>query len=442
MATPPMNYVCRICDIPGHWIQQCPNKWKKSQSQHVQQPSKPPTYYICHKCHQRGHWIKDCPNKFNRYKHTLNTNNNQNNYNKISLPPSNYICNKCHKPGHWIQQCPNIIKSTPPTNYVCYRCCQPGHWIQYCPKNDFNSSGQYHQIYPVRNILKLVQLNDDEIMQIATDYNMTEEDITKWVNICKTQQWNRFKKIDNALDKYYKSFKVYDYKNENGIGKFLQFCELNNFKPHELGAKLIGPSITYKNCIYVGWDNNFPFDPTVNINADDRKHVMHEVIKFCHIKGYSPTEVSNKTNMNKIRKIVGLAKHKTYHILSDEYCVDDDGNDLDCKYCGNSNLYHIYLVTGYIGDFVPNCIVALIVSYFESLSSRLNDIRNRNNYLLNYWRNWTASMVIYKDGRVYLSSRKTMIFEPNQFCPEKKFSQINQDEMERLQYLLVQHTGC
>jgi hypothetical protein len=45
------GYVCRICHIPGHFIQHCPSK------------NNPPTPgYICYKCGIPGHFIQCCPN--------------------------------------------------------------------------------------------------------------------------------------------------------------------------------------------------------------------------------------------------------------------------------------------------------------------------------------------------------------------------------------------
>lgn len=45
--SPPENYLCRICNIPGHYVKQCPNK----------------KVYICKICNESGHHIRDCPKK-------------------------------------------------------------------------------------------------------------------------------------------------------------------------------------------------------------------------------------------------------------------------------------------------------------------------------------------------------------------------------------------
>ena len=72
MSTPPGGYVCRICNIPGHWTQQCPLKYDPV-------ISKVPSNYICNKCGIPGHWIQNCPN-----------NNHQTNINIQMYPRYNY----------------------------------------------------------------------------------------------------------------------------------------------------------------------------------------------------------------------------------------------------------------------------------------------------------------------------------------------------------------
>ncbi|MBW0467395.1 hypothetical protein O181_007110 [Austropuccinia psidii MF-1] len=52
-AQPPSNYLCKICQNSGHWIQDCPEKVNK-------QP-KPQDGYICRICNTPGHLIRFCP---------------------------------------------------------------------------------------------------------------------------------------------------------------------------------------------------------------------------------------------------------------------------------------------------------------------------------------------------------------------------------------------
>lgn len=50
-SIPPDGYICRKCNCPGHWIQQCP---------YQQKTSVPPGSYICRICNTPGHWIYLC----------------------------------------------------------------------------------------------------------------------------------------------------------------------------------------------------------------------------------------------------------------------------------------------------------------------------------------------------------------------------------------------
>jgi len=87
--------------------------------------STPPSNYVCHKCNIPGHYVQDCPN--------------------VSRgPPQNYLCRKCNISGHWIQECPlgnqqDYSKPSPP-GYCCHRCGVPGHWIKHCPTNSLEKS--------------------------------------------------------------------------------------------------------------------------------------------------------------------------------------------------------------------------------------------------------------------------------------------------------------
>lgn len=65
---PPGNYICRLCGVPGHWIEQC-TKFQPKNGFPLSGPS--------------GRMTES----------------------RLGVPPSNYVCNLCHQPGHWIQQC-------------------------------------------------------------------------------------------------------------------------------------------------------------------------------------------------------------------------------------------------------------------------------------------------------------------------------------------------
>ena len=56
---PPDGYVCRKCNKPGHWIQECPLPTTHDYSQ------PPPASYVCRRCGVGGHWIQQCPTNGN-----------------------------------------------------------------------------------------------------------------------------------------------------------------------------------------------------------------------------------------------------------------------------------------------------------------------------------------------------------------------------------------
>ena len=120
---PPPHYVCNICHLPNHWIQDCPNKPPPSADSDV-----PPASYVCKKCHQPGHYVRLCPLVLEEEAAR-----------EAGRPPPSYICNKCHQPGHFIRSCPLIADEMkarhdgpPPGDYRC-RKCGGLHWITACP---------------------------------------------------------------------------------------------------------------------------------------------------------------------------------------------------------------------------------------------------------------------------------------------------------------------
>ena len=251
-------------------------------------------------------------------------------------------------------------------------------------------------------------------------------------------------KIDNALNEYYKSFQINDYKNENGIGNTILNQPILDYINLDQNC-----GIFPEDCIYLEWDDNFPFShPAIDITKSIRKRIMYQVIKHCHLKGYAPTEFPE--DMLKIKRFFGLDQHIGYHINSPQYCSRPEKYGVDCKYCRDPGVYHKCLVTRYIRDFarsifVPECIVELIALFFDINSKRLPDIKNRNNYLLSYWRKHipfrryisdkkfgAIYMNIYQDGKVYFSDS----LKSYEFCPERKVQKLNLEQIESLIYLI------
>jgi hypothetical protein len=107
---PPRDYICKLCNVPGHWLKDC----------HLYEPRNGMNGVI--RCHSRTPSISGM---------------------RSQNPPGNYICRLCGVAGHWIEACSKfqpktgkaegLFKGTvPPRNYVCNLCQQPGHWIQQC----------------------------------------------------------------------------------------------------------------------------------------------------------------------------------------------------------------------------------------------------------------------------------------------------------------------
>ncbi len=133
---PPRDYVCKLCNFSGHWIKDCRlyqprttsslksfgsnSAFSSSSSSSLPRISLPPSNYICRLCNISGHWIDQC-SKFQPKTNSADLVNIDKlppgmgptpNYRPpvyLSKPvPTNYLCNLCNRPGHWIQQCPQF----------------------------------------------------------------------------------------------------------------------------------------------------------------------------------------------------------------------------------------------------------------------------------------------------------------------------------------------
>lgn len=84
---PPGNYVCRLCNVAGHWIDQCSKFQPKNESSSNGGGNSNAAPILP---------VMLGPGPTPNYRPPA----------YLSKPvPSNYICNLCNRPGHWIQQC-------------------------------------------------------------------------------------------------------------------------------------------------------------------------------------------------------------------------------------------------------------------------------------------------------------------------------------------------
>ncbi|KAF9902557.1 hypothetical protein BX616_001902 [Lobosporangium transversale] len=90
---PPAGYVCRRCNIPGHFIKDCTVERQPTNDQ-SRDSTRMPEGYVCKKCNEPGHYLKDCP----RIKEETSSG--------VRSVPDGYVCKICQKPGHFIRDCP------------------------------------------------------------------------------------------------------------------------------------------------------------------------------------------------------------------------------------------------------------------------------------------------------------------------------------------------
>ena len=94
-----------------------------------------------------------------------------------------------------------------------------------------------------------------------------------------------FQKIDKALNLYYRALGHYDYYNDDGVGKFIEFCEENGLEAEEIEQELDAPDT----CMYVEFDDDFPFvDKEKNLDEEKKNRAIFDVLKSCYQTGLPP----------------------------------------------------------------------------------------------------------------------------------------------------------
>ena len=186
------------------------------------------------------------------------------------------------------------------------------------------SAEQYEETFldhGIKEMNDINNMNQKQLMEIAKEADMSTDDTEKWLKACKEHQWTRFERIDNALAEYYKSMQRTDYNN-----KFLKYCKMNDFNPHEIDMEILGQTVSWDNCIYLGWEkdpNEFPFYKKLPVQ--DMKKKMYEMIKYCHKMGMAPSG----SDLIRMQWIIGskvkiVQNNETYvgvirNIFYDEY---------------------------------------------------------------------------------------------------------------------------
>ena len=110
---PPIGYVCKICNVPGHFIQHCSqasanigngNSSSNGSGSGMRSRGEIPTGYVCKLCNIPGHLIQDCSQA------SANIIKHKNQWASGGEIPTGYICKLCNVPGHFIQDC-SLAKS-------------------------------------------------------------------------------------------------------------------------------------------------------------------------------------------------------------------------------------------------------------------------------------------------------------------------------------------
>eukprot|EP01084_Bolivina_argentea_P199751 341733_1 len=96
-----------------------------------------------------------------------------------------------------------------------------------------------------------------------------------------------FQQIDTALGLYYQGLCEYDYFDNNGIGKFLNYCQEQGFEYDDIGDELADGN--EENCGYLEFDTDFPFTaPNLNKNATEQRLEKFRVLQHCYKIGQPP----------------------------------------------------------------------------------------------------------------------------------------------------------
>lgn len=89
-----------------------------------------------------------------------------------------------------------------------------------------------------------------------------------------------FEKIDKALGGYYKSFGKNNYSNEDGIGKFLEFCEVNDFQEEDIDEEL-GHDAAAEDCLYLeSVMDSFPFKNEMKNENEKQNFIFNKLKQF------------------------------------------------------------------------------------------------------------------------------------------------------------------
>lgn len=123
-SIPPADYTCKLCGCGGHWMEDCKlfrphtitlsndrvsSLGHKCTDDAINNALPPPPNYLCRLCSIPGHWIDQCV-RFTPRNGSAQTRRGGDARTAPPQPPLGYVCNLCGRPGHWIQQCGRFVR--------------------------------------------------------------------------------------------------------------------------------------------------------------------------------------------------------------------------------------------------------------------------------------------------------------------------------------------
>ena len=88
--------------------------------------------------------------------------------------------------------------------------------------------------------------------------------------------------IDKILGEYYKMNGIKDYFDENGAGIFSKYIEENGYEEEEIGEEL-GDDANYEDCVYLDFDDNFPFKKNtksqIDLEEDEKQEILFNLLR-------------------------------------------------------------------------------------------------------------------------------------------------------------------
>eukprot|EP01084_Bolivina_argentea_P277477 473719_1 len=115
-----------------------------------------------------------------------------------------------------------------------------------------------------------------------------------------------FKRIDNALGKYYKECGRKDYYDRNGNGKFITFIHINKVNENQIEAQLCNDTNS-NDCLFIKIDPQFPLINESTITDQKSRHdEIFKIVKHCYRCGEPPPVPKQNTGIYTKKEIERL----------------------------------------------------------------------------------------------------------------------------------------